>query len=62
MGGWHRAFIVISLIWVALILMVGLLMGSANMLFALICSAFIPPSLLYVLGLAVGWIVEGFKK
>ena len=61
LNGWQRLWVVLSGVW---LFIVGLLLivGSGIPLFSAVMIWAIPPIVLYIVGLAIKWILGGFTK
>ena len=57
MGGWTRLWIALSVPWVLVFGTAGLMGAGNNLVWPF---AFVPPLLLYAIGLTVRWIARGF--
>jgi len=68
LNGWQRLWVVVTVPWAVLFVGLALIFpftnpGTEGLLIALAClaSAVVVPLLLYAAGLAVAWILRGFR-
>ena len=64
LNGWQRLWVVVSLVWLALLAFLALVViesGRTPRLELLALAWFVPSVGLYLLGLGVGWVWRGFK-
>lgn len=62
LGGWTRVWIVISLLWVAMLASAFIIIGTDNhMPLQVIAILFSPLAALFAFGKVVYWIYKGFR-
>lgn len=59
-AGFRRLWLVISVIWVSATIAISSYDGGS--IKVILLAGFLPPALLYALGSAIAWVVEGFAK